>query len=114
MKPPMAMVSPSRTVTCVLKDRVENDGESIVLLVFALAGCGWLTVWSMIMVTMPLELTRAVIESVVPVVWLETELKELPVTATPDDVSTGTLCPTFMTAGTLSVAMILGAAITLD
>ena len=62
----------------------------------------------MIIVTTPLELTRAMMDSVVPVERLEIELKELPVTATPLEVNTGTSCPTFMIAGMLSVAMMLG------
>ena len=36
------------------------------------------------------------------------ELKELPVTATPLEVNTGTSWPTFMIGGILSVAMMLG------
>src|ERR1035441_3148751 len=54
MKPAMATVSPSWTVSCVEKVRRENDGE---LIPPADGACGALTSWSMIIVTTPLELT---------------------------------------------------------
>ena len=72
------------------------------------------------MVTTPLEFTRARIFSVTPVLRLLMVLVKtlLPPDCTPPatacDVNTGTSCPTFMVAGMLSVAMMLGAEMTLD
>src|ERR1022692_4389415 len=87
------------------------------MLLDADGGWGELTFWLMIMVTMPLEFTRAVMFSVTPVLWLDTVLvnSELPPDCTPPtacEVSTGTWSPTFSEAGMLSVAMMLGAEIT--
>ena len=81
---------------------------------------GWLTSWSITRVTTPLELTRASTLSVVPVLRVEIVLvkTELPPCWTPPatacEVNTGTSCPTFIVAGTLSVAMMLGDAMTRD
>src|SRR5471032_3020771 len=67
---------------------------------------------------MPLELTRARMLSVTPVLTVLTVLlkRELPLCCTPPttacEVSVGTLVPTFMVAGMLSVAMMLVAEIT--
>ena len=67
---------------------------------------------------MPLELTRARMLSVTPVLTVLTVLlkRELPPCCTPPatacEVSVGTLVPTFMVAGMLSVAMMLGAEMT--
>src|ERR1039458_10034862 len=117
MAPPMATVSPSCIVSCVLMERLENDGESPTLVDDDPAK-GALTCWLTIIVTTPLELMCARMFSVTPVLWLLTPWTscELP-PVTPDkpvEVATGTWLPTFMVAGTLSVAMILGEEITLE
>src|SRR3984885_11278484 len=63
----------------------------------------------MIMVTMPLGVTRATMFKPMPVLTLETAVLTAPVTplATEPD-SVGTVVPTLMEAGILSVAMIEG------
>ena len=88
------------------------------MLLDADGACGELTFWLMIMVTMPLELTRAMMFSVTPELRLDTVLvnRELPLCWTPPatacEVNTGTSSPTFSEAAMLSVAIMLGAEIT--
>src|ERR1035441_2308339 len=96
-------------------NRFEKEGDCIAL--DADTGCGELTVWLMIMVTMPLELMRARMSSVTPELTVLTVLlnSELPLDCTPVtacEVSVGTLSPTFIDAIILSVAMMLGAEMT--
>ena len=72
-------LSPSCTVICVWKERRSKEGEEIPLEV---VGSGELTSWLIIMVTTPLEFTRAVMLSVTPVLWLLTVLPEKTLLAT--------------------------------
>src|SRR5581483_5691684 len=96
--PPIAIVSPSCTVICVLIERLENDVEA--LDAPSGGGSGALTCWLITMVTTPLVLACARIDSVVPVDWVEIEFANglLPFCWTPpstaDDVITGTWSPT--------------------
>src|SRR5579885_1902238 len=81
-------------------------------------GCGELTFWLLISVTMPLELTRAMMLRPTPVLWLLTVLvnREFPPSCTPPatawELSVGTDSPTWICAGMLSVATTVGAEIT--
>ena len=102
MMPPIAIVSPSCTVTCVLTAFWENEGDWIAELEEGC--CGSLTCWLMIIVTMPLGFTRARMLRVTPVLTLEMVLvnSELPPTCTPAprpcELSVGTVLPTLIEA----------------
>src|ERR1035441_10306595 len=67
MMPPIATVSPSCTVIWVETERLEKDDDWTAVFTPSGGGSGALTCWSMIIVTMPLELARAPIEKVTPV-----------------------------------------------
>src|SRR5277367_2896459 len=70
---------------------------------------GSLTCWSIIMVTMPLGVTLAVIARVMPVLVLLTALVTAPPMALEmDPCNVGTVVPTLMEAGMLSVAIMDG------
>ncbi len=69
---------------------------------------GSLTFWLMIMVTMPLGVTRAVIFSPIPVLTLETPVVTDPSALVVLPAAVGTVVPTLIEAGMLSVAMIEG------
>ena len=106
--PPMAMVSPSCTVTCVVMDLVAKEGDWMFVNEGSVA-CGSLMLWLMIMVTMPLGVTRAVIFSPIPVLTFETPVVTDPVIPLAvEPASEGTVVPTLIDAGILSVAMIEG------
>ena len=106
----MAMVSPSCTVTCVLNVRCENESDWMPVLPGA---TGLLTFSSICIVTTPLELMRGTMESVTPeltfvMVLVNRLVPPVCTPATACEVSTGTCWPTFIVAGMLSVAMMLG------
>lgn len=113
--PPMAMVSPSCTVTWVEIDLVAKEGEAILLPdVAEVVASGSLMFWLIINVTMPLGVTRAVIVSPIPVLVLETPVVTDPVIPLAVELdSEGTVVPTLMEAGILSVAMMEGEEMTL-
>src|ERR1035438_10123451 len=96
MMPPIATVSPSCTVIWVETERLEKDDDWTAVFTPSGGGSGALTCWSMIFVTMPLELARPTIEKVTPVLALPMVLANgvVPPTVTPPtadcDVSTGT------------------------
>ena len=116
--PPIAIVSPSSTVTCVLTLRCEKDGELMPLPALPEAasglGIGAVTSWLITIVTTPLGLTRARIVRPIPVLVFEIELvkRELPFCCTLEvaiELTVGTESPTVIEAGMLSVAIKLGA-----
>ena len=111
MMPPMATVSPSAIVICVLTLRRSMLGEAMA----PLAASGTLTSWLIISVTIPEAFTRGVIQRVTPVCTLVTVFvnREEPSCCAPDaracEDRVGTDAPTVIEAGMLSVAMTDGA-----
>ncbi len=83
---------------------------AVVGLLLEVVAVGSLTCWSMIIVTIPLGVTRAVIASVIPVLVLLTALVTAPPMALEmDPCNVGTVVPTLTLAGMLSVAITEGA-----
>jgi hypothetical protein len=99
----------------VVTDWVAKEGELILLPELAeLVGPGVLTFWLIIMVTMPLGVTRAVMFSPIPVLTLETPDVTDPSALTVELDWVGTVAPTLIEAGILSVAMTEGEEIILE
>src|SRR5579862_1263813 len=101
------MVSPSWTVTCVCTDLVAKEGELILLPEpCGVVGVGSLTLWLITMVTIPLGVTRATMFSPIPVATFEIPVVTDPVMPLAVELDcAGTVLPTVMDAGILSVAI---------